>query len=161
MDIFLCVCVVCLTYLLACGLVESKCGFYVYTNVLSLCVFGVFCRFRKGCVYRVSPSRAQISDPCIPKPPLIASVCRNLCCISHRPISSVCAHICICALCPFYQYSRGFSNIPFDLVHEFDTALITNWGTSTCRFRLLFFLCIFTVISFCFFSWWAHSGLGS
>lgn len=36
---------------------------------------GVFCWLRWGRVYRAGPSRARISDPHIPEPPLIASVC--------------------------------------------------------------------------------------
>lgn len=58
------------------GLFASMCGFYVYVSVLRLYVYlGVFYWLRWGHVYRAGPSRAQNSDPHIPEPPLIASVC--------------------------------------------------------------------------------------
>lgn len=61
--------------------------------VESVCVLGVFCWLRWGHVYRVGPSRAQISDLHIPEPPLIASVCcspqRNPCRISLGSIFPV------------------------------------------------------------------------
>lgn len=68
----------CLLVFVATGLVclHLIVGFYVY---VSLHVhLGVFFWLRQGCVYRVGPSRAQISDPHIPEPPLMASVCCSL-----------------------------------------------------------------------------------
>lgn len=61
------------------GLFASQCGFLcVCVCVESVCVLGILCWLTWGRVYRAGPSRAQISDPHIPEPPLIASVCCSL-----------------------------------------------------------------------------------
>lgn len=54
---------------------------------LCVCVLGVFCWTRRGPVYRAGPNRAQFSDPHIPEPPLIVSVCETLHHISQFSIS--------------------------------------------------------------------------
>lgn len=91
--------------------------------VESVCVFGVFCWLRWGRVYRAGPSRAQISDPHIPEPPLIASVCcslqRNPCSISLGSIPPVFSHPSITALNPICQFSSPLamlSNLLYSLM---------------------------------------------
>lgn len=84
------------------GVFASRSGFYVYMSMLSVyvCWEGGYsaCWLRRGRVYRAGPNRAHISDPHIPKAPLIASVCcsswRSPSFISHGPISQVFSFRC-------------------------------------------------------------------
>jgi len=74
--------------LCGCGL-----GLFASQSVFYVCVLWIFCWLTWGRVYRAGPSRAQISDPHIPEPPLIALVCcslwRNPCRIRLGSISPV------------------------------------------------------------------------